>query len=441
VTQAPSIVSRLRSGIALNVVGNIFAQGSTFALNLIAANLLGRYAFGEFTTVQATLSTVAALGQGAIGYTVTKHVAEFREHDPDKAGRILRLCAIVSTATALLAALALAVTAGPIADRLLAAPPLAGPLRLVAVAVFFLVMNGYRIGALAGLESYPALARAGIASGLVYLLAGAAGAMAGGVYGALAGVTVGVATQWAILGHMLKAELARWHISHVPDPWRERSALLRFAVPASITGFISLPAFWFASALLIRQPGGLDQMALYAAANSFRVIVMFLPSAMTSVGTSLLNNQRWSSADSYRRLFWWNLGLTAGCSVGAAVLIVAAGPWVFRAFGRGFASASGVLPVIMVAAVAEALAAATYQVIQTHGKMWFTLFLITLPRDAAIVALAYALTPVYGATGLAAAHAIGWTLALVVIGVLTYRLGFGAGPTLEAAPALLSSDI
>ena len=423
VTPAPSIASRLRSGIALNVVGNAFGQGSTFALNLIAANLLGRYAFGAFTSVQATLSTVAALGQFAIGYTVTKHVAEFREHDPDKAARILRLCAIVSTTTAIVAAAALAAGATAIAERAFQIPSLARPLRIAAIAVLFVVMNGYRTGALAGLEAYPALARAGVASGIIYIVVGAIGAFVGGVDGAVAGVSVSAAAQWVILGRFLTNELARHQLSRTGDPWQERSTLLRFALPASLTGFITLPALWFASALLVAQPGGLDQMALFGAANSFRVIVLFLPSTMTSVGTSLLNNQRRSGDASYQRVFWLNLALTTASAVVAAVAIVALGPWLFRAFGKGFDPAAGALRILMIAAVIEAIAVATYQVIQTHGHIWSTLFLISIPRDGLIVLLAWKLSHTYGASGLAAAYACGWALALVVIVVMTWRLG------------------
>jgi O-antigen/teichoic acid export membrane protein len=77
----------------------------------------------------------------------------------------------------------------------------------------------------------------------------------------------------------------------------------------------------------------------------------------------------------------------------------------------------------MLAAVIESLAIWTYQVIQSHGRMWLTLFAVTLPRDCVILALAYGLTPAYGAAGLAAAHAGGWTLALATILFLTRRIG------------------
>jgi O-antigen/teichoic acid export membrane protein len=422
--RAPSILTRLHTGVLFSLAGGIFAQGSTFALNLVTANLLGRFAFGEFTVVQATLSTVGALAQVATGYTATKYVAEFRETDPERAGRILALCGLVSTATAVLASLALALSASWIASHAYDTPELTLWLRLAAPGVLFIVMSGYRTGALAGLESYPALARTGVVSGIVYILLGVIGTYAAGVTGAVVSVVVSAGVQWLLLGFSLEHELQRWHIHCRPgDSWRERSAILHFALPATLTGAVTLPAFWLASAFLVRQPGGLDQMALFGAANSFRLIVLFLPNAMNNVGMSLLNNQRTASVDDYRRVFWWNLGLTAGIVVLGATIVVAIGPLLLRVFGREFQGGYSVLRVLMVAAVIESVAIWTYQVIQSHGRMWLTLFAVTVPRYSLILTLAYVLTPAYGAEGLAAAHLGGWLLALATIALLTNRIG------------------
>ena len=424
-----SILSRLRVGILLNMVGGAFAQGSTLALNLVTANLLGRLAFGEFTVVQATLSTVGALAQVATGYTATKYVAEFRDQDPDRAARILCLCRRLSNGTALLAALSLLIAAPWIASAAYDAPQLTPWLRTAAPGVLFIVMNGFRSGALAGLESYQPLARVGVISGMVYLTLGVLGAYVGGVQGALVGVVLSAGVQWLLLGVTLTRETARRGIpARVAHPWRERSTLVHFALPAALTGAITLPAFWLASACLVRQPGGLEEMALFGAANSFRLVVLFLPNIMNSVGMSLLNNQRATSQDGYRRIFWWNLALTAvSVSIGAAG-VIAVGPPLLRAFGKGFDAGFTVLRLLMLAAVLESVAIWTYQVIQSHGKMWLTLFLVTVPRDCLILALAYSLTPAHGAAGLAAAHVGGWALALLAIGLLTYRLGLTTAP-------------
>ncbi len=425
-THRASLLTRLQTGVALNFIASAFGQGSTFAVNVVTANLLGRLAFGEFTVVQTTLSTVGALAQVATGYTATKYLAEFRERDPNRAARILYLCSRLSAATAFVAALALSLTAPLIARRAYAAPQLVPWLRTAAPGVLFIVMNGFRTGALAGLESYAALARAGGVSGIAYLVLGVAGAYTAGIQGALVGIVASAVLHWLLLGKALTSELRRWKIPRrVDHPWVERATLLHFALPASLTGAITLPTFWLASALLVRQPGGLEQMAIFGAANSFRVIVLFLPNVMTGVGTSLLNNQRRTSEGGYRSIFWWNLFLTAAFVSAGALAVIAVGPRLLSAFGKGFEGGAVVLRVLMLAAIIESVAIWIYQVIQSHGRMWLTLFFVTLPRDCLILILAYLLTPTYGATGLAAAHAGGWAFALAAIAILTYRLGLG----------------
>lgn len=422
-----SVLRRLHTGIALSFVGSAFNQGGTFALNLLVANLVGRYAFGEFTVVQSTLATAAAIGQFATGYTATKHVAEFRQRDPQRASRILHLCGRVSTVTGTLTAGALFFGAPFIASTALGAPAAVTSLRIAAFAVLFVVMNGFRAGALAGLESYHATARVGIVSGSIYLLAGGCGAAIGGVPGALVGIGLSAAAQWMVLGRVLTRELAHHGLTAQPDVWKERRTLFQFALPASLAGLISLPALWWASAILTRQPNGLNEIALFGAANSFRVIVLFLPGVLTTVGMAQLNNQRWSGPKHYRRLFWWNLALTASCSAAAATVIVMLGPLLFQAFGKEFGAAYAPVRVLMIAAVTEAVAIAIYQVIQTQGRMWLSLFLVAVPRDALIVALSYALAPQFGAVGLSAAIALGWMLALVVNTILAFRLWPSSG--------------
>src|SRR5712691_2179953 len=143
----------------------VCTQGSTFAISVIVANALGRQIFGEYAMIQSTLLTLAPIAQLATGYTVTRYVAEFRSTDRDRAGRTLGLCSIVSASAACVAALALLAGAPWLAADILQAPHLAPGLLLVAAVVLFTVMNGYQIGALAGLEAYRDLATEGSVSG------------------------------------------------------------------------------------------------------------------------------------------------------------------------------------------------------------------------------------------------------------------------------------
>lgn len=419
----PTLLRRLQTGITRNLVAAVFNQGSTFALNVVAAWVLGRLRFGEFTIIQTTLSTVSGLGQLATGYTATKYVAEFRNREPARASNVLGLCAAVSGFTGAGVGIGLLIAAPYLAAHAFQTPSLSTSLRVAAPAVFFTVMNGYRTGALGGLEGYGALALAGTLSGVSYLLLGTAGAVWGGVNGALAGITMSAVFQWLLLGRFLTREgLKRGIRARYDRIWIERDVLVRFALPASLVGFVTLPALWLGSTSLVRQ-AGFEQMALFAAANTFRVIVLFLPNTVNAVGMSLLNNQRSVSGGAYKRVFWWNLAITAGLALPVASIIALGGKWLLGLFGRGFADAYVTLLVLMLAAVIEALALAVYQVVQSQARLWLSLFVIAIPRDSLIVVLAYLLSPKMGAAGLATSYAIAWTVALIATIALACRLG------------------
>jgi O-antigen/teichoic acid export membrane protein len=151
---------------------------------------------------------------------------------------------------------------------------------------------------------------------------------------------------------------------------------------------------------------------------------MFAPLILNNVGMSVLNNEiGLDGGRRYRRVFWALVGATAMMAISGAFLIGAMGPWLLSLFGPEFSDGRLVLLILLASAVVEALAVAAYHVMQSHEKMWLSLLCINLPRDGLIVLLAWILTPMWGARGLAAAYALAWTVTLLVITFLTFRLG------------------
>src|SRR5262249_28656848 len=211
-----------------------------------------------------------------------------------------------------------------------------------------------------------------------------------------------------ILFWFLSAESARQQIvTRYRGLWQEKEIVLHFALPAALIGCISVLVLWLANTFLVRQPGGYEQMALYSAANSFRVIVLILPVVANNAVASLLNNQKGiGEANHYRKIFWTNIVLTTGLVGVGALIVVLFGPWLLKLFGRSFSEGNPVLLVLILSTIPEALAAATYQTVLSQAKMWATLFTISMPRDGVIVLMAYLLSSPYGAVGLAWAYTL-----------------------------------
>ena len=432
VAMSAGLAARLKAGVMWNILGAIFNRGGALLVNVIVARILGeahREAFGQFSVLRNTTLTVAAVAQLAVGLTATKYIAEFRSVNKGKAGRILALCSIGSTFTAVLGALALLVAAGPLAAGVLERPELATGLRLVSAAVLFAVLNGYQVGALAGLEAYRGIARAGIISGIICVAAAWAATSWWGVQGAIAVLVISPLARWAVTWTFLRAAVRREGLKvSYRQARREWPILLRFALPAAVAGLTTMPARWLANAVLIRQPHGVDLTGLYTAADSFRMLALVVPLLISSVSLSIINHLKGLADERrYRKVFWANLIAVAAAAGVLALGMALLAPWVLGAFGKSFSEGRGVLAVLMLSTVPEALAMAMFVVIQSREKMWQLLAFNALPRDVSIVVLAYVLVPRYQAEGLAAAYALSRVVSLVANVAILSRIGLGTG--------------
>jgi O-antigen/teichoic acid export membrane protein len=419
-----SIAIRLRSGVSWSLAGAVANSATNLLLNVLLARVLGKEGFGEFAIVQSTMITVSGVAQLATGFTANKYLAEFHTVDKARTSRIVGFCFIVSIVTAVLGFACTLASAGWIAVHGLDKPQLVSSLRVASGAIFFSVLNGFQLGALAGLESFRRFAK-GLALGAVgNAVACLVGARIGGAHGASMFLTVGACLQWLALRQALLDELKEQGVRPVYKGLAaEKRIFVHFALPAAISGFVVAPAVWLANSFLIRGANGVEQMALFAAANSFRSLVLFLPQLVNRVTTTLLNTHRGESdVVRYREVFKINFLMTAGAALLGAGGVAILGPWLLRAFGKSFHGAYPALLFLLLAAVFEVLFQAVYLLVQSNEKMWHSFALVLVPRDSFIVIFAFLLAPRFGVVGLAAAYGTGWLLAFLLVSVLAMRI-------------------
>ena len=413
----PSLRARFRKGIVWNFIASASGMGAHFAVNLMVAKMLGKDAFGRFTMVQNTLMTFSGLASLSMGLAATKYLAEFRAKDKEQAGRILGLCSLVSIVMAGVVSLVLLAASPWVAASQLKSPDLATALRVGTAFLFFASITGYQTGALAGLESYRASGIANLLSGALTLIVCAASIRFYGISGAFIGLSGSAMLRYAIHRHFLAAECVAAGIQFSYRHLSELQGILfRFAIPAAMSGYFTLPMFWLANVILFQQPNGAASMALYGAAASVRVMVLFLPITINSVGVSILTHTKGTGdMRGFRRMYWNNVAAVVGTIVLFGIPIALFGRVILSLFGKGFQDAYPVILVVLVAAVAEGLSVSLFQMIQAHERMWFAFLGVIVPRELTLVGAAYLLAPRYGATGLALAYCIAWTLAAGII--------------------------
>lgn len=397
------------------LTGTVFSQGSTLLSNIWIANLLGKNGFGAFAIVLATVQAAAALASLGIGYTTTRYVAEWRHRDLVRAGALLGMFNRLSWIAAVCGAILLAISSGGIARSALHAPALGPALLLAAASTLFTVRNGFLSGALGGLEAFRFIGIGGIISGVVYLVLTVGGASRWGVQGAAVGLFFSAALQCVMLTAALRQERAKQRLGTVAAPIaQERPLLIRFALPAALSGFSTIPVLWAVQALLARSPNGFGDLAVYAAGLNLLTMVLFIPIVLNSVAMAWINRSQAVSGESaYRAAIRSNVTvnfLTVTC---ATIAMAFVGPLLLQLYGKDFRTENLAIFLLVAAAIPESLTTALQQSLQTRERMWESLFAINLPRDIVIVGTALWLIPVHGVTGAAIAYLSGRTVGLL----------------------------
>jgi O-antigen/teichoic acid export membrane protein len=398
--------SRLIKGTTFNFFAVGFNQGSTLIANIVVANFLTLQSFGEYAMVCGTLLTLAALSQVATGYTASKYIAEYRSVDPKRASRIMGLCAITALIMASLSVLILYNIAPWLAGEILKAPHLSFHLIIGLGFLFFSVLNGYQLGALSGFEAFHSLAQAGFLSGITSITAISIGSWLNGFDGAVIGLSISALFRFLIHHRWLQFECRLLNIHPNYKCWytQEKSIIYNFALPAAVAGYFSMPMIWLSSSFLVRQPNGYGEMGLYSAANNIRLIALFLPTVMSSVGLSMLNNEK-GKGDIfyYNQLFWGNVKKIFVISFVSTIIFGLFGRYILHVFGENFTVGLSILWFLLIASFFESLSVAFYQYVQSQAKMWFSILFITIPRELTLVAAAYFLIPHFGGKGLSLA--------------------------------------
>jgi O-antigen/teichoic acid export membrane protein len=424
---------RLTVGAIWNVIGAVFNQGSTFLLGIIVAHSLGRELYGGFGFLQATLLMFSNFAQLALGFAALKYVAEYRVNDRPRAGRVIALCCALSVPAGLVATTVAIAAAHPIAGVLAHQPSLEPVIRFGAPAIAFVAVSGPLTGALAGMARFRSIALVGVVSGVAYIAIGTAGAIGWGLEGAAAGLSLSAMLQCMLLLVAVRKAAAE---EGIPLPSIRRSTLLgeravfmETALPAALTNVTTLPTLWLVTAILARQEQGMTKLALFTAANSLRLLVNFVPALVNNVGFSILSSHKGSEDHrAYWDLFRTNVLMVTGIAVAGAAVVAVGGMPLLRLFGRSFTGAYPVLLILLLATIAEGLAISVYQVIQTHGNLWWAVFGVAMPRDLVILVLAVVLAPRQGAIGTAVAISAGavTTLASVLLIAARTRHSVGA---------------
>ena len=304
---------RLARGVFWSMAGAVISRGLMLAASVLVARMLGKAIFGELGMIRSTVGMFGVFAGFGLGLTATKHVAEFRQSDPDRAGRIIGLSGLFAMLTGGLIALGLFIFAPWLAQHTINAPHLVGVLRIGALILFINALNGAQTGALAGFEAFKTIAHVNLFVGLISFPILVCGAYFGGLTGAVWALSINLGVNW-LLNHLaLRKESRRYKVPFtLSNCSRELSVLWKFSLPAVLSGALVGPVRWVCFALLVNQSDGYGEMGIFTAALVFQNLILFTCGMLNQPLLSMLSNAGSSTSQSLETtniLSSWIFGL------------------------------------------------------------------------------------------------------------------------------------
>jgi len=403
-----SLRERFAKGAFWSLAGTIISRGLNLLSSVIVARFLGKVGFGELGMLQSTVGMFGVFAGLGLGMTATKYVAEFREKDKPKTGRIIALSSQVAFITGGLTTLVLLIIAPWLATHTLSAPHLAHPLRIAVGLLFFGAINGAQTGALAGFEAFKTIAQINLIAGLISFPLVVIGVKLGGLNGVVWGLVISMVFNYLLNHFAIKRECEKnGIIVDYQNSRQEVSVLWKFSVPAFLSSAMVGPVTWLCNTMLVNQPNGYAEMGIFNAANQWRNALLYIPGVLTMPAITLMSSSIGANQISTTQKIYLKTTLLNGILLLPVVILLSIySPWVMKAYGQEFTSGWQVMILLMGVTLLLGIMSPTGNLIISAGKMWLG-FLMNSGWAIVLILSTYYLVHL-GAKGLALAYLIAY---------------------------------
>ena len=407
---------RLVGGASWSVAGAAASRGLGLIGTVLVARLLVPHRFGQLSLIQLAvllLTSVAGLG---LRTAATKRIAETRDVDRQRAGRQIGFIILMTSVMAAIVAGGYLLAGQWVASHLLLDDRLDAVVALSAGIVFATSISSAQLGILTGFEAFRNVALLQTVESLLdcaLMVVGVVlGGLAGSVLGWLLGEVITLAMGFILIDRTCVASGVRVCYRVLAAEW---DVLWDLGLPMLAAGIAVLVALLLSQRLLAAQSRGLADLAAFNVAYRWELVVVFIPSAVAPIMLPILSSLRASGrADQIRRIFRLNMTASVALTLVPAALVMVLGHQLLGLTGHFYSAQTTVLAVLLVTAIPIVVNNVLSQTALSLGAVaaWMVSDLVLA---AVLLAVAVALVPGHGATGLGFAYLAGYVATDVVL--------------------------
>lgn len=388
--QKSVLFRRLAGGAFWSLIAALGTNFGNLLTGIILAHILGKYTYGQYGMLRTTLNMFILFSSFSLGATATKYVAEYRDKDKKKTGRVIGLSLGCILILAIVTFFLCYHCANILSVKTFKSTEMSPYLRIGAWLIPFAALNSVLIGVLSGLESFKQIAKINIYSSIFFIILSINGAKYFGLKGSIIALSIYLCSISFLSFIILQKELIKHMIVICfRDCIKEIPVLWSFSLPSTIGGLLSLPVLWFGVTMLIRSPSGFAGMAGYDIINQWRIAALFIPNIVGRIVLPILSNlcNKNQNGDYWKVIKFNSFTIIVTTMIIAFVLSITA-PYVLQLYGNDFLIYTFPFVILMVGAVFNSINVLINQIMLSKGFAWWS-FCMTLMWAVIYVCIVY----------------------------------------------------
>lgn len=381
-------------GILWVGLGSVISSASVYLSSLIIARLLGIEMYGKYAIIQSNVYTFAAIASAGLGITATKFVSQYRDSNKEKCAQVISTMRVISLITSIAFTAIVIGASSYYATNVLKDSSIISLLKVAAFYILFTTLNAFQIGTLLGFELFNKVARVNLVQGIFNIVMTTICTLLFGIMGAIFALSLSSFLIWIYNHIILKKIYKEKEISITKTNKLDMDITYGFLLPAALCGIISGVITWGSTNLIVTLKDGYNELAMYNAANNYKIIILYIPNLIGRVMLPTLSNYKsMQDKQRYNSLVKVNFAINIAMSGIVGLIIVVNSKLFFGLYGNDFYDHSTLMTVIIIGAMLDVISNLILQLLVIENKMWsqftvvalryLTLFLVTFAfRDS-----------------------------------------------------------
>jgi O-antigen/teichoic acid export membrane protein len=197
--------------------------------------------------------------------------------------------------------------------------------------------------------------------------------------------------------------------------WREFPILWKYSLPAALSSFMIAPVLAICYFLLMQQPNGVTELAIFMVAMQYYMIALFIPAQTHHVFLTMHSESTKINAKRTNKIFRSSIALNFSSVVCIILPMIIYSPYLMNIYGRSFQMGSLTLIIMCIAVLPVALMWSTAQVMESKGMMWISFIFCFISACLLLITSYFLISLGWGALGIASAYCLAYIFRFLVM--------------------------